>query len=113
MGTIRVLDSKGRFIALIPEDLRGGYSVVATRDGVDHLRSRWPCSRLPDMPIRFEFEANGDLVGVSVEYDGEDILALSQSAGDFGMDCILRRRREQIRMQECMRIIEGEESRLT
>ncbi len=90
---IRVHSKSGKFIAILPESLQGGFSVCATRDGVSAMRSSWPCSRLPDRPIRFEFEANGDLVDISTSYDGEDILALSQDAQSFGEACIERRRK--------------------
>jgi hypothetical protein len=82
--SIRVHSKSGRFIALLPESLTGGFAVVATRNGVDSFRSSWPCSRLPDRPLRFEFAPNGDLVDLNTNYDGPDILALSQDAQEFG-----------------------------
>lgn len=82
---MRVHSKSGRFIALLPESLQGGFSVVVTECGVSAFKSRWPCSRLPERPIRFEFEANGDLVDiVGTGYNGEDMLALSESAQSFG-----------------------------
>jgi hypothetical protein len=59
------------------------YSVTFCRTEVLEFRDRWPCSGLPDCAITFEFDAAGDLVDVSTDYDGRDILALSQDASNF------------------------------
>lgn len=76
---IRVHSKSGNFIALLPDTLQGGFSVVATETGVCRLKNSWPCSKLPERPIRFEFASNGDLVDVvGTSYDGEDLLALKQ-----------------------------------
>lgn len=90
---IRVHSKSGNFIALLPESLQGGFSVVATERGVCGFKSSWPCSRLPDRPIRFEFAPNGDLVDIiGASYDGEDLLALSEDAQAFGDRAIRARR---------------------
>lgn len=82
---MRVHSKSGRFIALLPDSLQGGFSVVVTEGGVCSFKASWPCSRLPERPIRFEFASNGDLVDiVGTGYDGEDMLALSQDAQSFG-----------------------------
>ncbi len=90
-NNIRVHSKSGRYIALLPESLTGGFSVVVTANGVSSFKSSWPCSRLGTQPIRFEFAANGDLIDVSTDRDGEDLLALSQDAQEFGEKCIARR----------------------
>jgi hypothetical protein len=88
---IRVTSKSGKYIALIPESLQGGFAVVVTSWGVDNFRSGWPCSRLPDSPVRFEFGSNGDLVGLWPDnIDGEDVLALSQDAQRFWGDVYLK-----------------------
>lgn len=92
--SIRVHSKSGKFIAILPDTLQGGFSVCATRNGVDNMRDAWPCSRLPNRAIRFCFASNGDLVDVSTGYDGEDLLALSQDAQTFGDACLERRRRQ-------------------
>ena len=89
---IRVHSSSGRFIALLPDDLQGGFAVVATASGVASFRASWPCSHLGEQPIRFEFAGNGDLEGISTSRDGADVLALSEDAQEFGAACLERRR---------------------
>ena len=84
----RYHSKSGRFIALIPEQPATGFSVVVTADGVIWFKSSWPCSRMGSGPVRFEFSANGDLVDISRDWDGEDVLALSQDAQEFGEHCI-------------------------
>lgn len=92
MERIRVRSKSGRFIALLPETLQGGFSVVATADGVGMFNNSWPCSRLPERAVRFEYASNGDLVDIWPEMpDGEELLALSHDAQEFGEGCIARR----------------------
>ena len=100
----RVVSKSGRFIALLPDDMRGAFAVVATSDGVGSFAARWPCNHIPERrwefggycPIRFEFEGNGDLVDIEPQLGGGDdgpaILALSQDAQEFGEKCMERRR---------------------
>jgi hypothetical protein len=84
----RIRSKSGRFIALIPAAPAEGFSVVATALGITHFNSRWPCSRLRESPVRFEFAGNGDLVDVvGKQPDGEDLLALSHDAQEFGEKC--------------------------
>ncbi len=90
--SIRVHSKSGKFIAILPDTLTGSFDVCVTANGVAAMRVSWPCSRLPDRPIRFGFAANGDLVDVSTGYDGEDILALSQDAQEFGERVLEKRR---------------------
>lgn len=90
---MRVHSKSGRFIALLPESLQGGFSVVVTESGVCSFKASWPCSRLPERPIRFEFASNGDLVDIiGTGYDGEDMLALSHDAETFGCKAMETRR---------------------
>lgn len=89
---IRVRSKSGRFIALLPDDLIGGFDVVVTAWGVQSFKSSWPCSRLGDGPIRFSFAKNGDLVDVSTSRDGEDLFALSEDAQEFGEKALAKRR---------------------
>lgn len=95
---IRTHSKSGRFIALLPDDLTGGYSVVATSDGVASFAASWPCNGLPVRtaggypPIRFDFAANGDLVDVSLESDSEALGALSEDASNFGSKVLDRKR---------------------
>lgn len=90
---MRVHSKSGRYIALLPDSLMGGFSVVVTESGVSAFNASWPCSRIPCRPIRFEFEANGDLAGiVGTNRDGEEMLALSQNAQEFGELAMEKRR---------------------
>lgn len=93
---IRVHAKSGKFIALLPADLSKpcGFRVVVTANGVGAFKSSWPCSRLKEQPIVFEYASNGDLVdiGWSNQPDGDDLLALSQDAQEFAEKCIERRR---------------------
>ena len=91
---VRVHSKSGKFIALLPDDMRGGFRVVVTSWGVGAFRASWPCSRLREQPIVFEFAGNGDLVdiGWSNQPDGDDLLALSEDAQEFGEKCMERRR---------------------
>jgi hypothetical protein len=85
---MRFRSKGGRFIALIPERPATGFSVVVTRWGVEHFNLNWPCSRLRERPVRFEFGENGDLVDVvGKQPDGEELLALSHDAQAFGERC--------------------------
>lgn len=59
-------------------------TVIVSRAEVQAFRRRWPCSGLPDRKIAFEFDTDWNLVDISTDYDGPDILALSQDASDFG-----------------------------
>jgi len=94
----RIKSKSGRFIALVGAKNQN-YSVCVTAAAVEAFCDSWPCSRLPHhQPIRFEFQPNGDLVdidnsfwwkggfgtGTGCDYDGEDLLALSQDASNFG-----------------------------
>ena len=92
--TLRLKSKSGRFIALIPATLQGGFSVVVTANGVGSFNASWPCSRLRERPVRFEYASNGDLVDImGTQPDGEELLALSQDAQEFGDACIERRRK--------------------
>ena len=104
---IRVHSKSGRFIALLPDDLQGGFSVVVTADGVASFAASWPCNHIPERkgeyggycPFRFEFAGNGDLVDMVPDIGGdagEAILALSQDAQEFG-DRALEKRRAKLR----------------
>jgi hypothetical protein len=96
----RYRSKSGRFIALVPDNGIGSFACVATSEGVSHLASRWPCNGIPQRkepswgycPIRFEFEANGDLVDMNPQLDGEAILALSQDAQAFAEKMIEKQR---------------------
>ena len=89
---LRIKSKSGNFIALLHEPLgKCGFDVIATKWGVDAFRDRWPCSRLPHRMIKFGFASNGDLVDLNTDYDGEDLLALSQDAKEFAEKCIERR----------------------
>lgn len=95
MPTIRAKAKSGRFIALLPENLIGGFAVVVTAMGVNSFNASWPCSAIPDdIPIRFEYGSNGDLVEVSSSCDGREMLALSEDAQTFGETCLENRRRK-------------------
>jgi hypothetical protein len=95
---LRFHSKNGRFIAILPPETldphgaRIGFTVVATADGVSDFKASWPCSNLGNQPIRFEYESNGDLVNVSTDRDGSDLLALSQDAQEFGENVISKRR---------------------
>lgn len=86
----RVHSKSGKYIALLPdaeERAKGirGFSVVVTANGVGSFISSWPCSRLHEYPIRFDYAENGDLVDIiGNQPDGEDLLALSQDAQEWG-----------------------------
>ena len=88
----RLHSKSGRFIALIPDAPAAGFAVVVTVWGVEAFKDRWPCSQLGNGPIRFEFESNGDLCGMSRDVDGPDVLALSEDAQRFGEKCMERRK---------------------
>lgn len=61
------------------------FRVRVSRKEVSDFRANWPCSRLPDRAITFEFDArNGDLVDVTDGVDGDDALALSYDAQAYG-----------------------------
>lgn len=95
---LRFHSKSDKYIALIPREALDptaraiGFSVVVTADGVSSFKASWPCSQLGEQPIRFEFASNGDLVDVSTDRDGDDLLALSQDAQEFGEKVIERRR---------------------
>lgn len=59
---------------------------VLTEDVVEFKRT-WPCSDLPDRPIRFEFDKrNGDLVDMHpTSIDGADASALAADARAQGI----------------------------
>lgn len=61
------------------------HSVRVTRREVEAFKRSWPCSGLPERSFWFQFDKrNGDLVDLSPsEYDGADLLALSQDAQAF------------------------------
>jgi hypothetical protein len=65
------------------------YSVTVSAFEVDNFNSRWPCSPIPRRSIWFQFDKrNGDLVdirpGLSQDFDGDALLALSQDAQAHG-----------------------------
>lgn len=62
-----------------------GYTTCTVHpEEVAAFKRRWPCSDLPDdTAITFEYEPNGDLVGISPDsedFDGPALVALSQDA---------------------------------
>lgn len=63
--------------------------VDVSRADVERFRSRWPGSGMPIAPVTFVFEASGDLVDITssnrkmMEYDGSDMVALSQDAQEY------------------------------
>lgn len=60
--------------------------VTVSRAEVKAFKSRWPCSGLREFNTTFEFDKrNGDLVTIfgQGDYDGPDLLALSQDAQAF------------------------------
>lgn len=61
------------------------HSVTVSRSEVIAFKAKWPCSRLPERSIWFQFDKrNSDLVDIKPSnYDGEDLLALSKDAQDF------------------------------
>lgn len=70
------------------------YSVQVTRAEVEGFKDSWPCSTLPDRAITFQYDKrNGDLVDItpdSADFDGPDLLALSQDAQSYGQRQIAR-----------------------
>lgn len=97
---IRVHSKSGRFIALLPDDLQGGFSVVVTANGVESFGNSWPCAHLGNGPIRFEYASNGDLIDESRDTsnaDGSAVLALCDDAQSFGARAIAKRKENQIR----------------
>lgn len=97
---IRVHSRSGRFIALLPDGLQGGFSVVVTANGVEAFGNSWPCAHLGNGPIRFEYESNGDLVtifGNTERSDGNAVLALCEDAQSFGARAMAKRKENQIR----------------
>lgn len=66
----------------IIRDWTGAASVTYTAEEVREFKNRWPGSGLPYERITFHMEKNGDLWSVSGagEYDGPDLLALSEDA---------------------------------
>ena len=66
------------------------YSVMVSRAEVEHFKSRWPCSTLPDSSITFQFQKrNDDLVDIlpyriASRVDGADAVALSDDAQRYG-----------------------------
>lgn len=62
------------------------FAVTVSAAEVSEFRAGWPCSRLPDVPIAFVFQvSNGDIVDIiGTDYDGEDMLALSEDAQRYG-----------------------------
>jgi hypothetical protein len=94
---IRVHSRSGKFIALLPDDLQGGFSVVVTANGVDSFSASWPCAHLGNGPIRFEYASNGDLVDESRDTsraDGSAVLALCEDAQTFGQAALDKRRKQ-------------------
>lgn len=68
-------------------DLGSAFNVNVSRDEVADFRESWPCSRLPDKAICFQFsKSNGDLIDMwPNDIDGSAVLALSQDAQAYGM----------------------------
>ena len=62
--------------------IREGCRVTICRTRVLEFKRRWPCSNLPDAPVWFEFEPNGDLIDTSIdeEHDGVAAAALAEDA---------------------------------
>ena len=59
------------------------YSVSVSAREVGAFKSTWPCSGLPERSLWFQFSKNNhDLVDLAGngDYDGDDLLALSQDA---------------------------------
>ena len=78
----RFMSKSGNYIALIHAD---SFSVIVTSWGVSSFNNSWPGSQFSgDNPIRFDYESNGDLAGVSTSIDGAEVLALSEDAQAFG-----------------------------
>jgi hypothetical protein len=63
------------------------HSVSVSKAEVLAFKSKWPCSGLPERAHWFQFDKrNGDLVDIRPSYyDGPDLLALSQVAGEFAV----------------------------
>jgi hypothetical protein len=61
------------------------YSVSVSANEVYAFKQTWPCSRLPEKSIWFQFDKrNDDLVDMKPVLDGEDVLALSHDAQNYG-----------------------------
>ncbi len=63
------------------------FSVTVASDEITDFARHWPCCELPFGPITFQFEKNnGDLVAITghADYDGPDLLALSEDAEEYG-----------------------------
>jgi len=71
----------------MPEIIPNGKTYAQVRycrTEVMEFANRWPGSQLPDCEITFDLaRSSGDLLDISVEYDGADILALSEYAKEF------------------------------
>ncbi len=65
------------------------YTVSVSKREVEAFKRRWPCSELPDKSIAFQFDKrNGDLVDISLDVDGPDVLALSEDAQAYGESAV-------------------------
>lgn len=66
------------------------FAVTVSAAEVSEFRAGWPCSRLPDVPIAFVFQvSNGDIVDIiGTDYDGEDMLALSEDAQQYAEEAL-------------------------
>lgn len=63
--------------------------VTVSAEEVRAFRAKWPGSALPARGISFTFDAeNGDLVDLqgAGNYDGSDLLALSQDASSYAAE---------------------------
>jgi hypothetical protein len=67
-----------------------GYTVELSEDDIDAFSSVWPCCKLVGLRgVTFSFDSKGDLVdvdyrnGSSDDWDGSELLALSQDAQEF------------------------------
>ena len=64
------------------------YTVRVSARGVEAFNDSWPCSRLPEKAISFQFDKrNGDLVNIrpdSSRFDGPELVALSEDAQNWG-----------------------------
>jgi hypothetical protein len=69
------------------EHNENGAVVAVSAQDVANFNSSWPCSNVPEIGIKFEFDRRGNLVDIicadgrdSTDFDGEALLALSHDA---------------------------------
>ena len=50
---------------------------------VDEFKDRWPCSELPDKPVKFWFDRDGNLIDTDTDVDCGSVTALAEDAWEY------------------------------